>query len=208
MDVFGTVPNMKVIYNIINKENVIRRAQEFKIETDNVFYFVAIGSLIPVKGFDKLIEAANILNLQGYNFKIDIIGEGKEKHKLEKLIKKYKLLNIVRLKGFQKNPYPYLNACDVFVMTSLSEAFPTVLCEAMTLGKAVVTTNCSGCRELVNNGEFGLMADQSIENIARLMATFLGDNELVKKYAHLSKERSALFEDDILLKEYEKVFNE
>ena len=207
VEVFGTFPHMKVVYNIINKENVLRGALESKIENPDVFYFVAIGSLIPVKGYDKLIEAANILNLKGYNFKIDIIGEGNDRVKLEKLIKKYNLDYIVGLKGFQKNPYPFLNASDVFVMTSLSEAFPTVLCEAMILGKPVITTDCSGCRELIANGNFGLMAQTNAEDIAELMGKYLNDNELLNKYAKLSKIRSALFEEEKILTQYQEIFD-
>ena len=62
-------------------------------------------------------------------------------------------------------------------MSSKSEAMPMALCEAMILGKPVIVTNCSGCREVVNYGEFGLMADINIEDLTTNMLKLIKDKE-------------------------------
>ena len=196
ISIFGEYPNMPVIYNPIGKERVIELSGEKVTIEKNKFQFVAIGSLLPVKGFDRLIRAANILKEQGYTFEILILGEGPERQKLEGLMHQYSLFSDIKLLGFQKNPYPYLANCDAFVMSSISEALPTVLCEAMILGKPVVVTSCSGCRELVNLGEYGLMAEQNDESLAEKMGQYIKEPETILRYAEKAKSRSKLFEDE------------
>jgi glycosyltransferase involved in cell wall biosynthesis len=61
IEIFGVFPKMEVIYNIIDSEMVSSKA-EAEVEFDHSkFSFIAVGSLFPVKGFDRLIRAAKIL---------------------------------------------------------------------------------------------------------------------------------------------------
>lgn len=96
---------------------------------------------------------------------------------------------------------------DVFVMSSISEALPTVLCEAMILGKPVVVTNCSGCRELVDEERYGLMAEQNDESLADKMSQYIQQEELVKYYAQKSGERADIFDTEKVIQAYYKIFN-
>jgi len=187
---------------------VIRKSLEppgFKSESG--FIFSAIGSLLPVKGFDRLIRAAKIAFDQGYQFELHIAGDGPEKKSLEKLIRQSGLKDIVTLHGFLDNPYPLLKLSDVFVMSSVSEALPTVLCEAMILEKPSLVTNCSGCRGLVESGEYGLMAEQDDNDLAQKMMLYMDSPELLSYYSKKSAERSKLFNDSEILKSYYKIFD-
>ena len=65
-------------------------------------------------------------------------------------------------------------------MSSKSEAMPMALCEAMILGKPVLVTNCSGCREVVNYGEFGLMSNAKIDNFAKNMLKLIKNKAQIK----------------------------
>ena len=96
---------------------------------------------------------------------------------------------------------------NVFVMSSVSEALPTVLCEAMILEKPVVVTNCSGCRELVDEERYGLMAEQEDESLADKMAQYLQQEDLVKHYARKSGERADIFDTEKVIQTYYKIFN-
>ena len=80
-----------VIYNPMNSEDVIRKSnsRKFMLDAKDVFHFTAIGSLTPVKGFELLIDAANLLKEDGLNFKLNIIGSGQLKEKLSDLIVGY-----------------------------------------------------------------------------------------------------------------------
>ena len=123
-----------------------------------------------------------------------------EENKLKKLIAKFNLSEQIHMLGFIKNPYPYIALSDAFVMPSLSEALPTALCEAMILKKPVIVTDCSGCREIVNNGEFGLIAEQNDSDLAEKMMMLMNDKGLLNHFKIKSMERSSLFNDEKILK--------
>jgi len=92
-------------------------------------------------------------------------------------------------------------------MSSVSEALPTVLCEAMILGKPTLVTNCSGCRELVDHGIFGIMAEQDDNDLAEKMIQYLSIPEFIDYYHKKSLERALLFDDSQILAEYYRILN-
>lgn len=199
-EIFGTFKNMPVIYNFMDEKNIHLKANSFEVTKElNTIKFVAVGSLFPVKGYDLLILAASKLKEAGVKFKIDIYGQGFLKEELLDLIKNHKLENYVTLKGFVSNPYPYIKDADIFIMSSKSEAMPMALCEAMILGKPVLVTNCSGCREVVNYGEYGLMSNANIENLALSMDKLIKDKDYREKLSLKSLERAVLLSDENIM---------
>ena len=195
-EIFGSFKNMPVIYNFMDEKNIHLKANSFEVQKEvNIIKFISVGSLFPVKGYDLLILAASKLKEIDIKFKIDIYGHGFLKEELLDLIKAHKLENFVKLKGFVSNPYPYIKNADVFIMSSKSEAMPMALCEAMILGKPVLVTNCSGCREVVNYGEFGLMSDNNIEDLAANMLKLIKDKASRENLSLKSLERAVLFSD-------------
>lgn len=203
---FGDYEHSEVIYNVMNTEEIKSKAQAFVPAAKPVFNFFAMGSLLPVKGFEQLLKAVNILHQQGLDCHLQIAGSGPEKANLLRLTQELALTDKVELLGFQKNPYPYLLHCDAFVLSSLSEALPTVIAEAMILGKAIVSTNCSGAGELLGNNQYGLVAEQGAENLANQMAHFLKNKDQVKNYAKQALERAVIFDDNEALKAYYRIF--
>ena len=200
----------QVIYNPMNSEDVISKSNSSKIILDSkdVFHFSAIGSLIPVKGFELLIDAARLLKEDGLNFKLNIIGSGQLKEKLSELILDYDLQNFVKLWGFQSNPYGILKESDALVISSKTEGLPTVLCEAMILGKACIVPDITGCREVSNNGEFALQVDRTPQGFFQGMKSIIEDAELRKKYENKSKQRSVIFDDTLAINNYIRLFKE
>ena len=207
IEIFGKYQNMQVIYNIINKVEVQRKANDEIIFEKKNFTFIALGSLLPVKGYERLIRSSRIVADKGFDFNLIILGTGSQKKQLQKLIFDLGLDNKIKLLGFISNPYPYMMKSDVFVMSSISEALPTALCEAMILGKPTLVTNCSGCREIVNMGEFGLMAEQDDIDIAKKMINYINKKQLREYYRSKSLERAKIFDDTKILEEYYKIFD-
>jgi glycosyltransferase involved in cell wall biosynthesis len=208
VELFGEQPNMDVVYNLIDKESVLNKSNMNKNRwTSDTFTFCAVGSLMPVKGFDRLIRAAKIVYERGYDFRIVIAGTGNEGKKLKEIVSSLELTNCIIFVGFLENPYPLMKSSDVFVMSSVSEALPTVLCEAMILGLPCLVTNASGCRGLVNSGEFGMMAEQDDTDLANKMILFMEKPGLVEEYSQKALERSKLFDDESVLHNYYKIFD-
>lgn len=73
----------------------------------------------------------------------------------------------VQLLGFRDNPYPYMAAADLYVCPSYVEGFSTVVSEAVVLETPVVTTDCSGMREILGDSEYGLITQNTEESSSR-----------------------------------------
>jgi glycosyltransferase involved in cell wall biosynthesis len=207
VSLFGTYNQMPVIYNLLDEESVHSKSTQLNEESNRseIFTFIAAGSLFPVKGYDKLIDAAKILKESQLEFKIDIYGQGFLKEVLESQILKSGLDQCVSLRGFVKNPYPLIAAADVFMMTSISEAMPMALCEAILLGKPTLVTNCSGCREVVDYGKYGMMVEQTPKAIAEGMKRFILNADYVKQYKLKARERSLVFLDKTILNKIKEI---
>lgn len=144
----------EVIYNYIDKENIIKKAEE---KNDIVFNkdrinFVTVARLVEQKGIDRLIEIHSRLIKNGLKHNFYIIGDGPEKEKLEILIKKQKIEETFKLLGKKENPYPYIKKADYFCLLSRFEGYGMVLEEAKILDKPIIITD-TAAREAVENYE-------------------------------------------------------
>lgn len=206
-ELFGEYPGMGVVYNMIDCETVIEKsAENDRPRAKDIFTFSAVGSLLPIKGFDRLVRASKIARDKGYAFRVEIAGTGPEEENLKRLIRECDIEETVTLRGFVDNPYPLMSRSDVFVMTSISEALPTVLCEAMALGVPALVTDCSGCRGLVDD-EFGIVAKQDDKDFAKKMMTLMDRPDLLAHYREKSLERSEIFDDEAVLQAYYNIFD-
>ena len=124
----------------------------------NHIVFVAAGRLVPQKGFDLLIEAANRLKKSTRPFTLLIAGMGKDRKSLQEKIVLNKLSN-VKLIGFQNNLPPILKASDYVIMPSRQEGMPNVVMESMALGKSVLAAKVNGVSELMDHNRTGYIFD-------------------------------------------------
>lgn len=116
---------------------------------------LGMGRLQPEKDFSTLIRAFALLR-PDRDLRLLILGEGSERDRLERLVHQLNLTEHVSLPGFAGNPFAYLARSSLFVLSSATEALPTVLIEALALGVPVVSTNCrNGPGEILNDGQYG-----------------------------------------------------
>ena len=193
------------LYNSINSDE-IREKSLLKEIKHSTFSFATVGRLATQKGYDRLINVSKRLKNEGYDFKVQIIGEGPEEFILKKMVSNAQLQNVVQFLGFQSNPYPYIKASDVFICPSRAEGFSTVASEAVVLHKACLVTDCSGMGELFGkNGEYGLIVDNTEDGIYKGMKLIINNVELISKLEQKSVENSKRFnlKESILLLEKE-----
>ncbi|URZ00947.1 glycosyltransferase [Clostridium felsineum] len=196
-----------VIYNIFEINNIIKLSKEMVNDNDapNGFTFCAVGRLEKQKGFDRLIKAHAKLINENIKSNILILGQGSYKEKLLELAKKLKVENSVKFLGFQSNPYKFMKSSDVFVLSSREEGFPLVLCEALILGKPVITTDCCGVNEILEDGKYGIVVDNSEDGIYEGMKSIICDTEILKKYEKKSQSRISFFNKVKIMSNIEKL---
>lgn len=166
---------------------------------------VTIGRLQKMKAHETLIKAFNIVKKQ-VNCRLMIIGEGEEHDTLQDLIQHLDLASSVRLSGGMENPYPYLRAADLFVLTSVYEGFGNVLVEALSQGKKIVSTNCvGGPAYILNQGEYGTLVP--VGEVEKLAQAMLEQLEAKTDPAHLI-ERAMEFSVDVVGRKYSNVMFE
>lgn len=174
--------------------------------------FCAVGSLIPCKGYDRLIEAASILRWTLPNFMVVICGEGKSRPQLEQLIRKHNLHSHVRLLGFQESPERWITAADSFVHPTLSEGLSLVTIQSQMIGTPVVATEVGGLREVMrspeNNAPLGFVIEQNEpEEIASLMFDSIQNSPELKNMVRRAQGSSiARFHIDCMLDGFESLY--
>lgn len=186
------------IYNILdpdirNKANCVS-----DMSARRSLNLVSVGRLENVKGYDILVEAMNIIvNRCGLDVSLVLVGDGSQADVLRNQIERYGLTSNIKLVGAQSNPYPYIVAGDIFVCASRHEGFNIAILEAMTLGKAVVSTDCVGPREILYNGRFGLLTEINAESLAEAICSLYADPSLIRYYSALSLQRGSDFDPDV-----------
>jgi glycosyltransferase involved in cell wall biosynthesis len=113
---------------------------------------IAVASLKPLKQIDVLLRAAARLSQAGLPVRVVVAGDGSERAALESLAAQLGLAERVWFAGLRDDVERLLQASDVFVLASRTEAFPNVVLEAMATGLPVVTTDVGSVREMVEDG--------------------------------------------------------
>jgi glycosyltransferase involved in cell wall biosynthesis len=206
---FGLTKNVGVVYNILN-EKLIEKKKNAPCPdfVKSTFTMITVGSLIERKGFARLIQICGKLKAKGYSFQLLLLGSGPLEDSLRQQVEELSLQDCVRMMGFQKNPYAYMARSDLYVCPSYVEGFSTVVSEAVILGLPVVTTESSGMREILGDSEYGLITENHDEALYEGLRKILSDPDLYRHYCQKVRERSAFFQMETRIREYEKILDQ
>lgn len=202
---------IKTLYNPINSLEIIQKSKlkiNIPSEKANTIRLVSIGRFTTQKAYDRLLQITNKLIHEKYSIELWLLGDGEQRNLLENYIKEQHLENIVTLWGFQDNPYAYLAQCDLFVCSSISEGYSTAVTEALILGIPVITTNCSGMHELLKDGEYGIITENSEEALYKGLKQLLDNPLLLQYYKNKAVERGKNFSLKKLMEPIEKLLLE
>lgn len=148
----------------------------------------AAGRLSAEKGFDLLIRAFDRLLRDGVDVELVILGEGDERASLEALVAGLGRGDRIRLLGYRSDLPEWFEALDVFALSSLREALPNVLLEAMALEAPAVATRIAGVPRLVRDGENGLLIEPgSVDALVSALARLLRDPGLRDRLARAGR---------------------
>ncbi|MEG1410487.1 MAG: glycosyltransferase family 4 protein [Romboutsia sp.] len=176
--------NVQVIQNPIS----FTSNKELNLENQKI---ISVGRLEKVKGFDKLIEIFKRLPDKYKDWKLDIIGDGIEREKLEMMINRYNLQDRVKIKHFTKNILDeYLNA-SIYALTSEYEGLGLVLIEAKECGLPCISFDIDASKEVIENNKDGILAKKGdLDDFVKKL-TFLIENLEVRKQYGLNGKKNA-----------------
>lgn len=144
------------------------------------FRILTAGTLRECKGLPDLIEAGRILAGLGVSFECTIVGDGPDRRRLERLIRRSGLADRMRITGFlsQEDLIPLYQQANVVVLPALSEShfgIPNILLEAFAVETPVVCTPLPSLSEVMQDGVHGLYVPErdpvalaeALESLAR-----------------------------------------
>lgn len=205
---FSMQGKVLVRYNPVDSNEIVEKAKQIqesrKMKGDSL-KIVTIGRLEKQKGYDRLLKAVNEVRDQCPSFTLWILGDGTQKKMLQDYIEACQLQEIVKVCGFQRNPYQWLAQADAFFCSSREEGFSTVATEAIILGKPVFTTECAGMRELFGDRECGKIFENSVEGISTGLKELLQNQEMLAYYGAEAEKRALDFSIEKNIKEIEEI---
>lgn len=162
-------------------------------------YICFVGRLETVKRVDVLLRAFSHLVAKRSQCKLLIVGDGEQRRALQALAQSLGIGEQVTFAGQVKDPLQYLQASDVFVLTSETEGHSVALTEAMACGLPVVVTAVGGNKEcishrvngfLVSSGTPAAVADAILEVLDHpAQAARVGQNARLWAVENCSLER-------------------
>jgi glycosyltransferase involved in cell wall biosynthesis len=140
-----------------------------------------IGRLDPVKRVHLLIAAvAQVRASLDRPVLLTIAGDGPERSRLEEIVQRAGLQDAVRFLGEVANVRAVLADCDVFVLPSIQEGMPLTILEAFAGRRPVIGFAVPGVRELLHNGETGILCpDGDVDALAGALRNLAQHPQLV-----------------------------
>ncbi len=160
---------------------------------------LSVGRLVPKKGFDHLLSAADALRKRGTFLSVRIIGDGPEKPALERQLLDLDLRETVELLGPRSSHEvrAALEQSDLFVLPCMQDedgnrdALPTVLIEAMAMRVPCVSTDIGGVPEILGPDEAGLVVPAEDDGaLVRAVALLADDASLRNRLADAGRRRA------------------
>ncbi|MDI6603932.1 MAG: glycosyltransferase family 4 protein [Thermoanaerobacteraceae bacterium] len=182
---------IKTIYNCIDNStykinSTLNLRKEYNLPAESLIVG-SVARLIPSKGIQDLVNAANLLR-DINNLYFIVAGDGPMMTELKKMVNYHKLENFI-FTGFRDDIPDFLRNLDIFVLPSHQEGFGLSIIEAMFQGKPVIATNVGGIPEILKNSSYGIIINSGDVNaLSKYIKKLVNDSELRKKLSQFGKE--------------------
>jgi glycosyltransferase involved in cell wall biosynthesis len=201
--ILGPAKRIHVIYNPVVGPEFWRRAAEPLIDprfdADPRPVILAVGRLHYHKDYPTLLRALALVRNE-IDVRAVFLGDGEERDRLLTLARELNVESAVSFLGNVSNPLPYMKRAAVLALSSVVEALPTVLIEALAVGLPIVATDCpTGPREILCDGAFGsLVPVRDSQRLAEALSRVLQS----QRGTAVPEEALARFRQDRVIGEY------
>jgi glycosyltransferase involved in cell wall biosynthesis len=152
---------------------------------------LGVGSLFPVKRWDRLAVAALALKQRKLSFHIQIVGDGPLRESLKQQIQRFGVADCLELAGHADDVTGSMARSTFLVHTSDAEGCPNVVMEAMACGRAVVATDVGDVSRVVEHGKTGFVVRPGDDAMfADRMATLIGNRELCRRMGEAGRAKA------------------
>lgn len=184
------VPRHKLttLYTPFDLDSITKRKCS---QVDNPYQYedslklITTNNIAPTKGQAEVAEAVGILNQEGDNVELCIMGAGEKKHvqTIKEIARGYGVGDKIYLVGPQPDTVPYINLADVGVMASRQEAFGRATFECLATGTPVVGADTGATPEMVHSEVNGYLYRQGdVDNLAEEIAKYARNRKLIKSH--------------------------
>lgn len=207
VEVIGANKSVKVVYNVL-PNTLIKNKSMLPVSIEhNKFTIMSVGRLTKAKGYERLLQIVKRLTEEGYLFDLWLIGSGEEEKNLKQYVEQEQLQNVLFL-GKNSNPYAYMKKADLYVCSSEYEGYNLTVAEAMLCGLPVLSTACAGPSEILDNGKYGVLVENSTDGLYEGIKRVLDQPEVLEWYRLRTQEREHFFNGDVILREIIELFSE
>ncbi|SDE29860.1 Glycosyltransferase involved in cell wall bisynthesis [Dyadobacter soli] len=184
--------------------------EEQKVSENPSKTVISVGRLNYQKGFDLLIDTWNQLpEPLRKEWKLLIIGDGKDRPALEKKISDLGIGESIELVGATKAVFKYFEKASIYCLSSRFEGLPMVLLEALAFHLPIVAFDCdTGPEELIEDGQNGILVEaENVSKLAKSLATLMEDDSLRARMRSYKSQRLPLLEQDLIITQWDQILS-
>ena len=159
-----------------------KQANEFLVDKEmnaKGIKILSIGRFCKAKNFDNVPEICQRIRERGMDITWYLIGRDEEL--IKRKIAEANMQEYVKILGKKENPYPYIQACDVYIQPSRYEGKCVTVREAQMLGKPVIITNYETAKEQLESGVEGIIVPMQNQECADQIFDLLNNNCLLEQ---------------------------
>lgn len=192
----GTVTSIPNIVSLPALQDSVRRHE-----------VLAVGRLVPQKGFDLLLESWSIAAKRLPCWSLCVVGDGQMRDELGRLANTLGIERQVTFAPSSNDPFSLYSECGIFVLSSRFEGLPFVLIEAMMCGAACISFDCpNGPSELIQNGINGFLVPAGrVDALAEAIVKLGEDSRLRENLGNAARSISESFSEESIVASWRKV---